>query len=324
VDVREQRAEVDRAAKALIAAAVGHGDHVCLWLGNRPELVFSVLRRRQDRRRHGADQHALSAPATWRTSSSQSDATTLIAADRAAGVDYVAMIEEVLPDMRPPAERAISTSVARACAASSCSPKGDPGTSQWSALIARASSAGHAELEQRARAVDPDATAYIMYTSGTTGFPKGVMQGHNVLRNIFDSANRFGVTPNDSILDYLPLYHAFALYTALLLSPATGARHVLMSHFDPGRALALIEEQRITMINGFDTHYKDMLEHPELRKHDLTSLRTGILAAGMHSTEPIARRAQEMFRTMTGYGMTEIGVGVTGSFLDTDEETRVT
>ena len=78
------------------------------------------------------------------------------------------------------------------------------------------------------------------------------------------------------------------------------------------------------MINGFDTHYKDLLEHPSRTTRDLSSLRTGILAAGMLSTEPIARRAQALLRTMTGYGMTEIGVGVTGSFLDSDEETRVT
>jgi fatty-acyl-CoA synthase len=163
-----------------------------------------------------------------------------------------------------------------------------------------------------------------MYTSGTTGFPKGVMQGHNVVRNIFDNANRLGVTCEDVILDYLPLFHAFAVYKALLMSPATGARHVLMATFDAGEALRLIEEQRATMINGFDTHYKDLLEHPSRPARDVSSLRAGVCAAGMLSSEPIARRAQALMRTMTGYGMTEIGVGVTGSFLDTDEETRVT
>jgi fatty-acyl-CoA synthase len=150
------------------------------------------------------------------------------------------------------------------------------------------------------------------------------MQGHNVLRNVLDNGNRFGITANDAILDYLPLFHAFAVYTALLASPATGARHILMAQFDAGEALRLIEAERATMINGFDTHFKDLLEHPSRATRDLSSLRSGILAAGMLSTEPIARRAQGMLRTMTGYGMTEIGVGVTGSYLDSDEETRVT
>jgi fatty-acyl-CoA synthase len=97
-----------------------------------------------------------------------------------------------------------------------------------------------------------------------------------------------------------------------------------MSHFDPGEALRLIEEQHITLIHGFDTHYKDLLEHPDLTRRDTSSLRTGILAAGMQSTVPIACRAQELVATMTGYEMTEIGVGATGSFLDSDYEVRTT
>jgi fatty-acyl-CoA synthase len=78
------------------------------------------------------------------------------------------------------------------------------------------------------------------------------------------------------------------------------------------------------MMNGFDTHYKVRVEHPSGPRRALSSLRAGVCAAGMLSSEPIARRAQALFRTMSGYGMTEIGVGVTGTFLDTDEETRVT
>jgi fatty-acyl-CoA synthase len=320
----ELRDEIDRAARALIAAGVGAGDHVCLWLGNRPEHVFLFFAISKI--------GAVIVPINTRFRTrdmayivEQSDATTLIAADRAAGTDYLAMIEEMIPGLRRQDARAIATSgLPRLRRVILLADEPTPGTQRWSDLVARGPTVDDAELERRAAAVDPDATAYIMYTSGTTGFPKGVMQGHNVLRNVLDSANRHGVTPNDSILDYLPLYHAFALYTAMLLSPAAGARHVLMSHFDPGQALGLIEEQRITMINGFDTHYKDLLEHPERGKYDLSSLRSGILAAGMHSTEPIARRAQEMFRTMTGYGMTEIGVGVTGSFLDSDVESRTT
>ena len=70
-----------------------------------------------------------------------------------------------------------------------------------------------------------------MYTSGTTGFPKGVMQGHNVLRNVFDDANRFGVTPNDSILDYLPLYPR--------LRALHGAAHVAGDRCPPRPDVAL-------------------------------------------------------------------------------------
>jgi len=319
----EQRAEVDRAAKALIAAGVGHGDHVCLWLGNRPEFVFLFFAVA----RIGAVLVPINTRFRTRDMAyvvTQSDSTTLIAADRAHGVDYVAMIEEVHPDLRRQPAGALTCDAAPALRRVILLGEASPGTSAWDELLRAGERVPDADLARRSAAVDPDATAYIMYTSGTTGFPKGVMQGHNVVRNIFDNANRLGVTCADVLLDYLPLFHAFAVYKALLMSPATGARHVIMATFDAGEALRLIEEQRATMINGFDTHYKDLLEHPSRPTRDTSSLRTGICAAGMLSSEPIARRAQALMRTMTGYGMTEIGVGVTGSFLDTDEETRVT
>jgi fatty-acyl-CoA synthase len=303
------RDEVDRAAKALIAAGVAPGDHVCLWLGNRPEHVFLFFAI--------SKVGAVLVPINTRFRTRdmayivvQSDATTLIAADRAHGVDYLAMIDE------------LEAPLLRRVILLADTPRA--GRLDWQALLRAGAAVPDAELRRRSAAVDPDGTAYIMYTSGTTGFPKGVMQGHNVLRNVLDNANRFGITANDAILDYLPLFHAFAVYTALLASPATGARHILMAQFDAGEALRLIEAERATMINGFDTHFKDLLEHPSRATRDLRSLRSGILAAGMLSTEPIARRAQAMLRTMTGYGMTEIGVGVTGSYLDSDEETRVT
>ena len=77
------------------------------------------------------------------------------------------------------------------------------------------------------------------------------------------------------------------------------------------------------MIHGFDTHFKELLEHPSRPARDLSSLRTGILAAGMRSSEPIARRAQELLPTITGYGMTEIGRRG-ASYLDSDVEVRTT
>src|SRR5207253_1172508 len=118
------------------------------------------------------------------------------------------------------------------------------------------------------RAVDPDATTLILYTSGTTGFPKGVMHNHNVLRNITDEnvlrnitdeANRMAVRATDVILMYLPLFHAFRLYEGPLMSVVTGARQVLMEQFEPGAALRLIASERATMIHGFDSHFHDLM-----------------------------------------------------------------
>ena len=178
-------------------------------------------------------------------------------------------------------------------------------------------------LAERQRAVDPDATALIMYTSGTTGFPKGVMHNHNILRTIIDQANRMGVTPRDVILMYLPLFHAFGLYEGPLMIMVTGARMVLTTPFDPAEALALIAQEKATMLHGFDTHFHDLMHHPACATLDLRSLRTGILAAGMASSEPVARQAQQLLcPTLTGWGMTEVGVGALLSFLDSSVDDR--
>src|SRR5262249_22271975 len=207
------RDEVDRAAKALIAAGGAPGDHVCLWLGSRPEHVFLFFA--------VAKVGAVLVPINTRFRTRdmayivvQSDATTLIAEGCAAhGTDYLAMIEELLPGLRSQSAGALAIdAVPRLRRFVLLGEPRCPGTNAWDDLLSAGAAIDNAELQARSTAVDPDGTAYIMYTSGTTGFPKGVMQGHNVIRNILDNANRFGVTPNDAILDYLPLYHAFAVY----------------------------------------------------------------------------------------------------------------
>ncbi|HZO29035.1 MAG TPA: AMP-binding protein [Chloroflexota bacterium] len=320
------RDETDRVARGLIAAGIEPGEHVCLWLNNSPEYLFTLFAI--------AKIGAVLVPINTRFRTrdmayivTQSDATTLISADRSGPVDYLAMIEDLhlLPDLSRQEPGAISAPHLPALRrVILLSDQAVPGTLAWDALLEAGQQVPAAEVGRRCAATDPDGTAYIMYTSGTTGFPKGVMQSHNALRNVADEASRMGITSGDAILNYLPLYHVFALYVAALMSPMTGARQVLTVTFDPAEALRLIEAERITVIHGFDTHFKDLLEHPSRASRDVSSLRTGILAAGMHSSEPIARRAQELMRTVTGFGMTEVGVGATLSFLDSDPDVRTT
>jgi fatty-acyl-CoA synthase len=125
------------------------------------------------------------------------------------------------------------------------------------------------------------------------------------------------------ILMYLPLFHCFGLYEGPLMSMVTGARMVLTTLFDPAEALALIAQEKATLLYGFDTHFHDLMHHPTCATTDLRSLRTGLLAAGMASSEPVARQAQGLLcPTLTGWGMTEVGVGGLLSFLDSSEDDR--
>jgi fatty-acyl-CoA synthase len=104
----------------------------------------------------------------------------------------------------------------------------------------------------------------------------------------------------------------------------TGARQVLTETFDPRESLALIEKERATILHGFDTHFKDLLEAQARAPRDLSSVRTGILASGMSSSFPIARKARKVFGPLvSGYGMSEFGVGAAIGFLGSTEEQSV-
>ncbi|MBI3329113.1 MAG: AMP-binding protein [Nitrospinae bacterium] len=317
------KAETDRAAKALITLGIQPGEKVSLWVPNRAEwtpMLFAVVKI-----------GAVLVPINTRFRSAdleyvvrQSNSTTLITVDRSGPVGYFDVVRELCPhldtanpdalrmSMLPDLQRVILLSGQRF-----------PGTHRWADVLVRGDGIAESVLAARQRAVNPDDTALIMYTSGTTGFPKGVMHTHNIQRNVSDEANRMGVTPRDVILMYLPLFHAFGLYEGPLMSMHTGARMVLMTLFDPGEALALIAQERATMLHGFDTHFHDLMNHPACASTDRSSLRTGLLAAGMASSEPVARKAQQVLcKTVTGWGMTEVGVGGLMSFLDSAEDDR--
>ena len=160
-----------------------------------------------------------------------------------------------------------------------------------------------------------------MYTSGTTGFPKGVMHSHRMIRNVTDRAFRLAITEHDVILMYLPLFHLFAFSEGMLTSVVTGARQVLIETFDADESLALLERERATVLHGFDTHYKELVEAHARRPRDVSSVRTGILAAGMASSTPVARAARALFGPLvSGYGMSEFGAGAAIGALDSTEE----
>ena len=151
--------------------------------------------------------------------------------------------------------------------------------------------------------------------------PKGVMHHHAVVRNVTDRGYRMGIGVSDTILMYLPLFHMFGFTEGLLMSFLTGARQVLTATFDARECLGLIESERVTLLHGFDLHFKDLLDAQVEAKRDLSSVRTGILASGMSNSWAIARQARKTFGPLlSGFGMTEFCVGAALSALDSSEE----
>jgi len=304
---------VDRTARGLMALGVEPGEKVALWMLNRPEWIeamFAVMK-----------VGAVLVPVNTRLRSSDvayilghSEAQTLLIVARSGPIDYLAMVQELMGTL-PHLRRLVALAAGRGVEASPA-----PAVS-WSTMLADGARVSPARLQERTAAVDPDGLAFLPYTSGTTGFPKGVMHDHAIVRNVIDRANRMGITEADTILMYLPLFHLFGFSEGALMSMVTGARQVLTETFDAGESLALLEAERATILHGFDTHFQELLEVQARDPRDVSSVRTGILATGMSSSVPIARRARQIFGPLlSGYGMSEFGVGASLSFLDSTEE----
>jgi long-chain acyl-CoA synthetase len=177
-------------------------------------------------------------------------------------------------------------------------------------------------------AIDPDDDATMFYTSGTTGKPKGAVGSHrNAITNLMSlffigqrASLRFGTgnindegqsIPNASLLN-VPLFHATGCLATMLTSTAAGGKLVMMHHFDAGKALALIESERLTNVGGVPTIAMQILDHPDFRKFDVSSVRS-VSYGGAPAPPDLVRRIQEAFpvgQPGNGYGLTETSAAV--------------
>ena len=320
---REFSREVDRVAKGLIALGVETGEHVALWMNNRPEWLFLTFAI--------AKVGAVLVPLNTRYRTDdvaytvrQSDSGTWISVDRSGPVDYAAMLTEVLPGLVGQNPRAAAIEGFPRLRRLVVVGESDvPGTVGWAAMLAGGEAVSDAALAARAEAVDPDEAVMIGYTSGTTGHPKGVLHTHLMIRNMRERANRIGLMFEDVIVNPLPLFHMYGFSEAGLIAVIAGCKHVLLDRFDADECMRLVEAEKGTITHGFDTHYKEYLDALERTPRDISSLRFGTFPSGMTSSARIARQVQAaMVPTFTGWGMTETFTFATMSFGNSTPEQR--
>jgi len=324
---RDLHREGERLARGLLALGIAPDEKVAVWLPNRPEWLLL----QHACARIGAVVVALNP--RYRTHEleyilRQSDATTLVLPDHALHVDFLAILRQLTPEL-PEAEpgdlRAARLPALRRVVCVSEDPH--PGTLAYRAVLeAGDDPALEVPLRARAAAVGPDDVFTLLYTSGTTAFPKGAMISHrNCVPHGWASGERLGLTPEDRVLHTLPFSGTWGGLVIPLMTLSHGACLVLEEAFDPLSALQLFERERITVWNAVDAMLTAVLDHPDLDRFDRSRLRTGGVAmtgGGRHGLFDAVVARLGMRGAVQPYGMTEVNAMALCPFPDDPLELR--
>jgi len=301
-------ADVDQVARGLLAGGVAAGDRVGIWSPNCAEWVLLQYATAE------VGAILVNINPAYRTHElayvlRQAGVQLLVSATSFKTSDYVAMVAEVQGDC-PQLTRTVFI-----------------GTPSWDDLVGSGDRITQAALDARMATLSFDDPINIQYTSGTTGFPKGAtLSHHNILNNGFFVAETIRYTEADRVCLPVPFYHCFGMVMGNLGCTSHGSCIVIPAPgFDPVATLAAVAAERCTSLYGVPTMFIAMLDHPSFGEHDLSSLRTGIMAGSPCPVEVMKRVIAEM--NMTGvsicYGMTETSPVSTQTRADDTVERRV-
>ena len=312
---REFSAAIDRLAAGLAVLGFKRGDRIGVWSTNNVEWLLIQMATA----RIGAILVNIN-PAYRITELGyalrQSEVQCLFVIPSFRSSDYVAMLQELIPELKIESERLDSKDFAHLShvilfdpgdADNTASPV--PGFTPWQEVIAAGESTTLSELDKLSGELDRDDVINIQYTSGTTGFPKAVMlTHHNILNNAWFSAQSMHFDERDRLVVPVPFYHCFGMVLANLLCFSVGACVVIAcEHFDARQVLDAVEAEKCTAIHGVPTMFIEELELDDFSRYDLSSLRTGIMAGAPCPPELMKRVIENMHcaEILIGYGETE-------------------
>ncbi len=322
----EFRDDVDEFARCLISLGVKKGTHVAVWATNVPQWyiafwatvkIGAVLVTVNTAYKIHELEYLLK----------QSDTHTLIMIKGLKDSKYNEIVAELCPELetleegeklhskRLPFLRNVITIGYK-----------QKGCMTWNEALSKSSSVPMSEVYRMAAAVDVHDVCNMQYTSGTTGFPKGVMLTHyNVVNNGKCIGDRMDLSTADRMMIQVPMFHCFGMVLAMTATMTHGGTLLPLPYFTPKPALACINQERITAFHGVPTMFIALLSHPDFEKTDFSYMRTGIMAG---SPCPIATMKDvidkmNMKEVVIVYGQTEASPGCTMSSTDDPIEVRV-
>lgn len=323
---REFREDVDEFARSLIAMGVRAGSHVALWATNVPQWyiafwattkIGAVLVTVNTAYKIHEAEYLLR----------QSDTHTLIMIQGYRDSHYDEIVAELCPELSSlePGKRLHSKRLPflRNVVTVGYS---QTGCLTWEQSLELGKSVPQEEVIRMAAAVSVHDVCNMQYTSGTTGFPKGVMLTHyNIVNNGKCIGDRMELSTADRMMIQVPMFHCFGMVLAMTASMTHGATLLPLPYFSPKPALACINQEKITAFHGVPTMFIAMLEHKDFDKTDFSYMRTGIMA-GSPCPEAIMQLVVDkmnMKEIVIVYGQTEASPGCTMSSTDDSIEVRV-
>jgi len=315
-----------RVAKGLLKLGVRKGDNVSIWAYNVPEWVIlqfatakigAILVTINTSYKSAELEYILN----------QSDSSALFMVKSFKDTDYVQTLYDVIPELATaqPGKLA-SPRLPHLKNVVFIGAETPAGMSNFDTILELGSQVSDQELQAVEATLDCHEVINMQYTSGTTGFPKGVMLTHyNVINNGFNIGECMRFTEKDRLCIPVPFFHCFGCVLGVMACVTHATTMVPVEIFDPLKVLQTVEKERCTAVHGVPTMFIAELEHPEFRKFDLTSLRSGIMAGSNCPIEVMKKVINEMHASeiTIAYGQTESSPVITQTRTDDPIELRV-